>query len=74
MVVVLATRLKIDGKIVEEGTPLSKLTKKERELAKELNLLVQEVEPVPDLEEEIAAEEADEDEEDTAEDSEGESE
>ena len=30
-----------DVKVVEEGTPYEKLTKKEKELAKDLNLLVQ---------------------------------
>lgn len=64
MPVVLTTTLKWDGKVVEEGTPFSKLTKAQKEMAKELNLL----ENVPDeLEEE---EEADEAEEASTEDSE----
>lgn len=57
MAVVLATTLKIgqkDGKvkIVEEGTPFEDLTKAEKELAKESNLLRQVADEVS-LEEEI---------------------
>jgi len=60
MALVLGTTLKLGAdvekappkseqsfKIVEEGTPYNKLTKKEKELAKDLNLLVQ----APDEEE-----------------------
>lgn len=62
MAVVLATSLQSidkDGtrKVVPEGTPFSKLTKAEKELAKELGLLQQEPEPEPDLDDEIEAEE-----------------
>lgn len=61
MAVVLGTTLKVGddkGKVktVEEGTPANKLTKAEKELAKELNLLVS----VPDEEEEEDEDEEDE--------------
>lgn len=62
MAVVLATTLKIgqkDGnvKTVEEGTPFEDLTKAEKKLAKENNLLVQVSEEVS-LEEEVEEAEA----------------
>lgn len=67
---VLATRLKMDGKVVEEGTPYSKLTKAQKDLAKELNLL--EDQPEDNPEEEDDEEEAEETEtEDTEAESEG---
>jgi hypothetical protein len=64
MAVVLSTTLKIDDKIVPEDTPVGKLTKKERDLAKELNLL----EDKPDPEEEEAEEGEAEDSEDSSDD------
>ena len=72
MALVLTTTLKIGGdvkgdvKVVEEGTPYGKLTKKEKALAKELDLLGQAPDEAPTLEEEV--------EEAEAEDSEAESE
>lgn len=62
MAVVLATTLKIgqkDGKVkeVKEGTPFDDLTKAEKELAKENNLLRQVADEVT-LEEEIEEAEA----------------
>ena len=62
MALVLTTTLKIGGKTkgdvktVEEGTPYGKLTKKEKDLAKELGLLGQEPDEAPDLDTEIEAE------------------
>ncbi|MHA2047124.1 MAG: hypothetical protein ACW99G_20220 [Candidatus Thorarchaeota archaeon] len=72
MALVLATTLKMGTdsgkvKIVPEGTPYSDLTKKEKELAKELGLLAQVQDEIPSLEEEL---EAEEDEEAEAEDTE----
>lgn len=58
MVLVLNTTLQIDGKVVEEGTPFSKLTKKEKDLAKELDLLEQAPDESDEAEEEEAEEEA----------------
>lgn len=71
MAVVLGTTLKVGSgseeekpktKVIEEGTPLSKLTKAERELAKELGLLVS----VPDDPEEALEEGLRHEEEQTA--------
>ena len=65
MALVLTTTLRIgsdktkgDVKVVEEGTPYGDLTAKEKKLAKELGLLAQAPDEVPDLEEEIEAEDA----------------
>lgn len=83
MAVILATTLRIgrapkESKVIEEGTPYESLTKKEKELAKELGLLKQVPDKQPELEDELeeadADEDEDEDEETEAEDSEAESE
>lgn len=65
MALVLTTTLRMgsdktkgDVKVVEEGTPYGDLTAKEKKLAKELGLLAQAPDEVPDLEEEIEAEDA----------------
>ncbi len=65
MALVLTTTLRIgsdktkgDVKVVEEGTPYGDLTVKEKKLAKELGLLAQAPDEIPDLEEEIEAEDA----------------
>lgn len=82
MALVLATELRIgldgtdkDGrpkvKIVEEGTEFKKLTKAEKEMAKELGLLKQ-VRDEPTLEEELETESEEEVEETETEDSEDE--
>ncbi len=63
MALVLTTTLLMGGdtkgdvKVIEEGTPYGKLTKKEKALAKELDLLAQAPDPIPTLEEELEAEE-----------------
>ena len=59
MALVLTTTLRIGGdnkgdvKVIEEGTPYGDLTKKEKAMAKELELLVQAPDAVPSLEEEV---------------------
>lgn len=64
MALVLTTTLKIGGdvkgdvKVIEEGTPYGKLTKKEKTLAKELDLLGQAPDVAPTLEEEVEEAEA----------------
>lgn len=59
MALVLTTTLRMGGdvkgdvKVIEEGTPYGKLTKREKRLAKELDLLAQAPDPIPTLEEEL---------------------
>ncbi len=66
MALVLTTTLRIGGdvkgdvKVVQEGTPYGKLTKREKALAKDLDLLAQASESVPTLEEELEAEDSEE--------------
>jgi hypothetical protein len=61
MALVLGTRLKSDGEVYEEGTPLSKLKKKDKDLAKELGLLREEAPEEDEDEDEDEPEEAEED-------------
>ena len=73
MALVLVTTLRIGGdtkgdvKVVPEGTPYGKLTKKEKALAKDLGLLGQAPDEAPDLEEEIEAEDTETETEDSEE-------
>jgi hypothetical protein len=66
MALVLTTTLRMGSdtkggvKVVMEGTPYGKLTKKEKALAKELDLLAQAPDPVPSLKEELEAEDSEE--------------